>query len=149
MPKAAAATRHIDYRTLAELRYQIRRFLRGREVAARAAGVASQQYLLLLQIKGLEGHRVVTMSVLAERLQVRHHAVVQLVDRLVRQRMVERRRDGRDRREVVVRLRPRGQRMLERLAWYSLAELTVEGPSLVASLNRLLGQSTPGRVPSR
>lgn len=139
----------LDYRALAELRYQIRRFLRVREVAAREAGVEPQQYLLLLQIKGLEGREVATMSVLAERLQIRHHAVVQLVDRLVRGGMVERRRDGRDRREVVVRLRPRGERVLTRLAGYSLAELTTEGPSLVASLNRLIMQSTRGRVPSR
>jgi DNA-binding MarR family transcriptional regulator len=139
------ATTRLDYRTLADLRYQVRRFLRVREVAARAAGVEPQQYLVLLQIKGLEGHEVATMSVLAERLQIRHHGVVQLVDRLVRGGMVERRRDGRDRREVVVRLRPAGEKVLRRLADYSLAELTIEGPSLVASLNRLIMPSTRGR----
>ena len=104
IPRAAA--RRLDYRTLADLRYQIRRFLRVREVAARDAGVEPQQYLVLLQIKGLEGHEAATMSVLADRLQIRHHAAVQLVDRLVRQGMVERRRHGRDRREVLVCLRP-------------------------------------------
>jgi DNA-binding MarR family transcriptional regulator len=149
-PRASpAVTSLLDYRALADLRYQIRRFLRVRELAARAAGVEPQQYLTLLQIKGLEGHEVATMSVLAERLQIRHHAVVQLVDRLVRADMVERRRDGRDRREVVVRLRPRGEKVLRRLAGYSLAELTTEGPSLVASLNRLVMRSTRGRGPSR
>ena len=146
---AAMTLRAADYRALADLRYQIRRFLRVREVAARTAGVEPQQYLVLLQIKGLEGHEVATMSVLAERLQIRHHAVVQLIDRLVRAGMVERRRDGRDRREVVVRLRPAGERVLKRLAGYSLAELTTEGPSLVASLDRLVMQSMRGRMPSR
>jgi DNA-binding MarR family transcriptional regulator len=146
---AAMTLRAVDYRALADLRYQIRRFLRVREVAARTAGVEPQQYLVLLQIKGLEGHEVATMSVLAERLQIRHHAVVQLIDRLVRAGMVERRRDGRDRREVVVRLRPAGERVLKRLAGYSLAELTTEGPSLVASLDRLVMQSMRGRMPSR
>ena len=143
------ATTQLDYRALADLRYQIRRFLRVREVAARAAGVEPQQYVVLLQIKGLEGHEAATLSVLAERLQIRHHAVVQLVDRLVSGGMVERRRDGRDRREVVVRLRPAGEKVLRRLAGYSLAELTTEAPSLVASLNRLVVQSARGRVPSR
>jgi|SRR5213592_2950106 len=146
---AAMTLRAVDYRALADLRYQIRRFLRVREVAARTAGVEPQQYLVLLQIKGLEGHEVATMSVLAERLQIRHHAVVQLIDRLVRAGMVERRRDGRDRREVVVRLRPAGERVLKRLAGYSRAELTTEGPSLVASLDRLVMQSMRGRMPSR
>jgi DNA-binding MarR family transcriptional regulator len=150
MPRAArAAVTDVNYRALADLRYQIRRFLRVREVAAREAGVEPQQYLALLQIKGLDGHAVATMGVLAERLQIRHHAVVQLVDRLVSAGMVERRRDRRDRREVAVRLRPRGEKVLARLAGYSLAELTTEGPSLVSSLNRLVMQSTRGRVPSR
>ena len=146
---AAMPLRAVDYRALADLRYQIRRFLRVREVAARTAGVEPQQYLVLLQIKGLEGHEVATMSMLAERLQIRHHAVVQLIDRLVRAGMVERRRDGRDRREVVVRLRPAGERVLKRLGGYSLAELTIEGPLLVASLDRLVMQSMRGRMPSR
>jgi hypothetical protein len=67
-PRASpAVTSLLDYRALADLRYQIRRFLRVRELAARAAGVEPQQYLTLLQIKGLEGHEVATMSVLAER----------------------------------------------------------------------------------
>src|SRR5919108_2395631 len=142
-------TTPLDYRALADLRYQIRRFLRVREVAARAAGVEPQQYLVLLQIKGLEGHAVATMGALAERLQIRHHAVVQLVDRLVTAGMVDRRRDGRDRREGVVGLKPRGQKVLKRLARYSLAELTTEAPLLAASLNRLVRQSTRGRGPSR
>src|SRR5262249_60158193 len=95
-----AVATQLDYRTLADLRYQIRRFLRVREVAARAAGVEPQQYLLLLQIKGLEGREVTTIRVLAERLQIHHHAMVQLIDRLVGRRMVERQRQGRGRPEV-------------------------------------------------
>jgi DNA-binding MarR family transcriptional regulator len=139
----------VDYHALADLRYQLRRFLRVREVAAREAGVEPQQYLVLLQIKGLEGRAAATMGVLAERLQLRHHSAVQLVDRLVRGGMVERRRDRRDRREVVVRLRPAGEHLLRRLARHSVAELTTEGPKLVASLNRLIMQSMRGRGLSR
>ena len=136
-----------DYRLLAELRYQLRRFLRLRELAARQAGVEPQQYLVLLQIKALDGTAAPTMSHLAERLQIRHHAVVQLVDRLVDRRMVERRREGPDRREVAVRLRPAGEHVLRRLAGYSVEELTREGPALVASLSRLIGRArrTTGR----
>jgi DNA-binding MarR family transcriptional regulator len=131
------------------LRYQLRRFLRVREIAARAAGVEPQQYLALLQIKGLEERRAPTMGVLAERLQLRHHSAVQLVNRLVRRGMVERRRDRRDRREVVVRLRPAGEKLLTRLAGHSVVELATEGPQLVASLKRLVMRSTGGRVLSR
>jgi DNA-binding MarR family transcriptional regulator len=144
----------VDYRTLADLRYQIRRFLRVRELAARAAGVEPQQYLVLLQVKGLEGREAATMGVLAARLQIRHHAVAQLVDRLARRGMVERRRDRPDRREVIVALRPAGKAVLRRLALYSMRELEAEAPALVRSLMRLVATSprdwrTPTRKPVR
>lgn len=139
--RAARAPR-VDYQTLADLRYQIRRFLRVREVAARRAGVEPQQYLLLLQVKGLEGRAAATIGTLAERLQIQHHAAVQLVNRLARRGMVERRREGRDRREVVVRLRRAGERVIGLLAGYSVAELRTEGPVLMSSLRRLFVRST-------
>lgn len=140
----------VDYETLSELRYQVRRFLRVRELAARAAGIEPQQYLVLLQVKGLERRGPVTVAALAERLQVRHHAVVQLVDRLTRLGLVERRRGERDRREVSVGLRPAGEAILRRLARQSMAELETEGPALVSSLRRLiLNSAPPGRALAR
>jgi DNA-binding MarR family transcriptional regulator len=129
----------VDYATLATLRYQIRRFLRVRELAARAAGIEPQQYVVLLQLKGLEAGGPTTVGTLAERLQVRHHSAVELVDRLARRGMVVRRRDRRDRRGVVLRLTPRGKAVIRRLALQSLAELETEGPALVALLGRLIG----------
>ena len=144
-----SAAGQLDYRALADLRYQLRRFSRIREVAARDAGIEPQQYLMLLQIKGLEGRQAPTIGVLAERLQIRHHSGVQLVNRLVARGMVERRRDRRDRREVVVWLQPAGEKFLSRLAQYSFDELTVEGPQLVSSLRRLIARSTRGRDVSR
>ncbi len=129
----------VDYRTLAELRYQIRRFLRGREVAARASGIEPQQYLLLLQLKALEGRRPATIGALAERLQLRHHSTVELVDRLSERHMVERRRDRGDRREVLVELKPAGEAVLRKLAAHSLAELRTEVPAWIATLARLIG----------
>jgi DNA-binding MarR family transcriptional regulator len=149
LKRAPAVVDRLDYRTLADLRYQIRRFLRVREVAAHAAGIEPQQYLLLLQVKGLEGREAATIGALAERLQIRHHSAVQLVNRLVEQGMVERRRDRLDRREVVVCLRPAGEKLLGQLAQYSLDELTTEGPQLVSALRRLIMQSLRGSVASR
>src|SRR6267378_8687072 len=78
-----ARARGVYYATLAEWRYQLRRLLGRRETAARAAGVEPQQYVLLLQIKGLEARGAVTIGKVAERLQIRHHSAVELVDRLV------------------------------------------------------------------
>jgi DNA-binding MarR family transcriptional regulator len=130
----------VDYATLADLRYQLRRFLGRREEAARSVGVEPQQYALLLQLKGLEGRRSATIGALAERLQIRHHSAVELVDRLVARRMVDRRRNGPDGRAVEVALRPAGQAVLRRLALCSTAELKSDGPELVNVLKRLMRQ---------
>jgi DNA-binding MarR family transcriptional regulator len=148
-PRARSREDAVDYSTLAELRYQIRRFLRVREVAARAAGVEPQHYLVLLQIKGMDRQQPITVGALAERLQLRHHTVVELVDRLAAKRMVARRRARSDRRQVVVELRPAGETALRRLAAYSIEELRVEGPILVSALRRLIGRAAsapPGRL---
>jgi DNA-binding MarR family transcriptional regulator len=131
-------TRRVDYATLAEWRYQLRLLLGRRESAARAAGIEPQQYVLILQIKGLQARGVATIGMLAERLQIRHHSAVELVDRLVERGLVARRRDYRDRRQVVVALRPAGEAVLRRLALNSLAELRTEAPALLATLRRLV-----------
>jgi DNA-binding MarR family transcriptional regulator len=130
--------RRVDYAMLADLRYQLRRFLGRRESAARSAGVEPQQYALLLQLKGLQGRRPATIGTLAERLQIRHHSAVELVDRLVARRLVDRRRNGHDGRAVEVTLRPAGEAVLRRLALYSTAELRSDGPALVSVLRRLM-----------
>ncbi|HYB70027.1 MAG TPA: MarR family transcriptional regulator [Candidatus Bathyarchaeia archaeon] len=127
----------LDYWTLAELRYHIRLFLRRREIAAREAGIEPQQYLLLLQAKGLQARRPVTLGALAERLQLAHHSTVGLVDRLARRGMVARRIDESDRRNVLVDLRPKGEAVLKRLVLHSLSELRTEAPALVAAIRRL------------
>src|SRR5438094_3257044 len=143
--REAGAAAPVDYETLAELRYQIRLFMRRREEAARAAGIEPQQYLLLRQLKGLEDRGPTTVGALAERLQIRHHSAVELVDRLVERDMVARRRDSIDRREVSVTLRPAGEAVLRKLALYSMEELRTEGPELVQVLRRLM----PGRARAR
>src|SRR5947199_9847076 len=118
----------VDYETLADLRYHIRRFLRVREEAARVAGVEPQQYVLLLQVKGFEGRRPATIGALTERLQIRHHATVQLVDRLAQRGLVRRRRAELDRRGVVVELTARGEAVLRKLAVNWLAQPRTGGP---------------------
>src|SRR5437879_11839479 len=139
----------VDYGTRADLRYRVRRFLRVREELARAAGLEPQQYLLLLQVKGIERARVPTIGVLAERLQIRHHATVQLVDRLVDRGLVRRRRAEADRRAVVVEVTPRGGAVLRKLTIHSLAELQEGAPALAAALGRLIGENSSRRSEER
>src|SRR5688572_26743677 len=104
-----------EYETLAAFRYALRRFLRFSEEAAQEAGLTPQQHQALLAIKGFPGRDRVTISELAERLQIRHHSAVGLVSRLVAQGLVTREQDSADRRQVYVALTESGTEMLERL----------------------------------
>jgi DNA-binding MarR family transcriptional regulator len=81
---------------------------------------------------------------LTERLQIRHHATVQLVDRLARRGIVRRRRAEVDRRGVVVQLTARGEVILKKLALQSLAELRTAGPALASILTRVIGRPRQG-----
>ena len=67
-------------RHLARFRYELRKFLRFSEQAARNAGLTPQQHQLLLGVAGFTGRGWATISELAEFLQERHNAVVGLVD---------------------------------------------------------------------
>lgn len=127
-----------EYQALAEFRYQLRRFLRFSEQAARAAGLEPQQHQLLLAIKGLPEGKKATISALAERLQLEHHSTVELTDRLVERGFVERCRDEADQRRVLVNLTLRGEEVLQKLSRSHQAELQSVGPALVQALNELL-----------
>jgi DNA-binding MarR family transcriptional regulator len=134
------ATRITDgeYQALAQLRYLIRRFLQEGDATARLAGLEPQQYLLLLAIRGLEPGRDASIRVLAERLSLRHHSTVELVDRLEAHGLVKRTRSEEDRRQVLVSLQPRGEKLLERVVGQRIVELRSHGHALVAAIGKLL-----------
>ncbi|HAT43924.1 MAG TPA: MarR family transcriptional regulator [Ktedonobacter sp.] len=127
-----------EYQALAEFRYELRRFLRFSEQAARAAGFEPQQHQLLLAIKGLPEGKQATISALAERLQIAHHSTVELIDRLVERGFIQRCRGESDQRWVLVRLTPQGEEALRNLSLAHRAELRSAGPALVQTLTLLL-----------
>src|SRR4051794_25686623 len=128
-----------DSRALAEVRYRIRRFLHFSEQAARNAGLEPQQHQLLLALKGFPPDTAVTIGDLAERLLLQHHSAVELVDRLARRGLIERRRDEADRRRVLIRPTPVGEALLRDLSLPHRAELRSAGPALMRALQALLG----------
>ena len=130
-----------NYRAMAEFRYQIRRFLRFSEHAARESGLEPQQYQLMLAIKGLPDGERPRIGDVAERLQIQHHSTVELVDRLSKRNLIRRRRSEQDRREVFLELTPKGDRLLQELALHHRAEIREMGPELVASLKKVLRDS--------
>jgi DNA-binding MarR family transcriptional regulator len=105
-----------DFESLAEFRYQLRRFLRFSETVLQTEGLTPQQYQLLLQIKGFPGRSWANIGELAERLQAKHHGTVALVSRCEAAGLVRRESDPVDRRQVQVHLTSEGELRLTRLA---------------------------------
>jgi len=127
------------YQALAEFRYALRKFLHFSETAAMALGLTPQQHQALLAIKGFPGRQPVTVGELAERLQVKHHSAVGLVDRLVADRHLRRVASSGDRRQVGLDLTPRGEAVLEQLSSTHREQLRRIGPQLSRLLESLDG----------
>jgi len=142
----------VDYRALAEFRYQIRKFLTFSQQAARAAGIDPQQHQLLLAICGLPEQIKPSIRAMAERLQIRHHSAVELIDRSVAHGLVERRRDGVDRRQVTIHLTAKGEKLLAELSVHHRDELRTAGRELARVLRSIInganGTARRRRVPS-
>jgi DNA-binding MarR family transcriptional regulator len=105
-----------DFEALARFRFAIRRYLRFSEETVRQHDVTPQQYQLLLALKGYPDREWATVGELAERLQLRHHSVVELVTRAQGQDLVDRAPHPDDGRAVRVTLTAKGDRLLAQLA---------------------------------
>jgi DNA-binding MarR family transcriptional regulator len=79
-----------------------------------------------------------TIRELADRLFIQHHSAVELINRLERSGAVARHTGTEDRREVWVRLTPRGRTILRKLALAHRAELERSGPELARALKSVL-----------
>src|SRR3954469_23513844 len=133
MKRLAAA----DYEALAEFRYQIRKFLHFSELAVRAAGLERGQYQLMLALKAFPPGLRPRIRDLAQRMMIRHHSTVELINRLESGGYIRRERGEDDRREVLVALSPKGERVLEELARHHQEALKSAAPSLVGALKRV------------
>jgi DNA-binding MarR family transcriptional regulator len=134
--KSRPAISTSDYQTLSQFRYLIRCFLEFSQNKARGAGLAPRQHQALLAIKGFPKGPDVTIGDLAERLRIRHHSAVELVDRLVESGLVSREQDSGDHRRVLLRLTDRAEDHLADLSAAHLDELSRIEPMLTKLLNR-------------
>jgi len=112
-----------SYEALADFRYALRLFFAFSEQAAGAAGLSPQQYQALLAIKGARGRTELGIGDIAERLMIRHHTAVELVDRLEKSGFVVRGKDKNDARRVTVTLSAKAESIMSRLAAAHLKEL--------------------------
>src|SRR5258706_7877109 len=127
-----------EYRAWAERRSLIRKLVGEGDAAARAAGLEPQQYLLLLALRGLPEGEEATIRALADRLALKHHSAVELIDRLETHGYVRRSRNREDRRQVLVVLLPRGEKLLEQESRDRIGELRASGAALVNAISALL-----------
>lgn len=132
-PRRRATSRR-EYQALAEIRYRIRVFLAFSEARARAAGMEPGQHQLLLTIRGLPDDQRPTIGAVAERLGVQHHSAVELAGRAERAGLIARRSGTDDRREVILAVTARGERVLDALSREHRAELATSAPALLRAL---------------
>jgi DNA-binding MarR family transcriptional regulator len=135
MPEPIPRLTKAHYVRLAAWRQALRRFQRFSREAALAAGVTPQQHQAMLAIKGFPGRDYVSIGELAERLHLRHHSAVGLIDRLAGRGLARRARAPADRRRAEVRLTSQGHALIRRLSAAHLQELRQLSPEL----RRLLG----------
>lgn len=126
-----------QYERLSDFRYALRCFLGFSEEAAAAAGLTPHQHQALLAIRGFPGRERVTNGELAERLQIKHHSAVGLVNRLEAQGLVTREQGSDDKREFYISLSPRGLELLEQLTAVHREELQQVAPQLTGILKSL------------
>jgi DNA-binding MarR family transcriptional regulator len=132
-----------EYVALAEFRFALREFLGFSEAAAAGAGLTPRQHQALLAIRAAPAGVPLSVGGLAQRLQVRPHSAVGLLDRLAVLGLVARRPGRRDRRQVFVTLTAAGERVLARLSVAHRDELRRLRPRLAAVLGM---PSNPGRA---
>jgi DNA-binding MarR family transcriptional regulator len=128
------ASRGVDYGTLAEFRYQLRKFLAFSEAAAEKAGLTPQQHQALLAIKGFSSTEPISVGDLARFLLVRHHTAVELMDRMTKLGLLSRVVDADDGRRALVKLTRKGEQKLRTLSKIHFEELGSASPALTRIL---------------
>lgn len=121
-------------KTLADFRYELRRFLHFSENAAVEAGLHPRQHQLLLQVAGADESAEITIAYAAERLGIKHNSAVELVDRSEREGLLTRTADPRDGRRAILRITRKGRQILGCLSGEHAEELGEMAPRLAHAL---------------
>jgi len=119
-----------EFRRLAAFRQALRQFQFFSEQAAVAQGLTAQQYQALLAIKGENSSAPFTVTLLAQRLLIKHNSAVGLVDRMEHLGLVRRSPSELDRRTVELETTARGESVFKRLAKTHRRELQRIAPDL-------------------
>jgi DNA-binding MarR family transcriptional regulator len=115
---------HADFARLLAFRDGLRRFLRWSEDQAKGVGLTPSQHQLLLAIQGHSATTQPSVGDVADHLLLRHHSVVELIDRAEAAGLVRRIVDAGDHRVVRLALTPKGRNKLSKLSATHLEELS-------------------------
>jgi DNA-binding MarR family transcriptional regulator len=126
-----------EYVSWAEFRYQLRLWMRLSEEAAREQGISPQQHQLLLAVRGYPGSTPPLITDVAERLQLRHHSVVGLIDRMELDGLVRREEVGVGRGTSVL-LTDSGLEVLEAISETLRPGLRTAAQALIDALTELV-----------
>jgi DNA-binding MarR family transcriptional regulator len=134
-----------EYLALGEFRWSMRQFLQFSEKGAREQGISSQQHQALLAIRSHSGSEALTVGGLAEQLLIKNHSALELVSRMVENGLVERSVSGEDRRRVLVKMLPKGAKILETISLRNLRQLSETAEIIAGILTtvRRLDRSEP------
>ena len=128
-----------DYRALARLRHEVRKFTASSVKAAKRAGLEAQQYQALLAVRAHAGEDLMSTTELADELFISVPAAVELLNRLEAAGLVLRRESSIDRRRTVVELTAHARSVLTSLAPTHRDELQRHVPALMAMM-AMIGQ---------
>jgi DNA-binding MarR family transcriptional regulator len=113
-----------DYRRLLEFRDGVRRYLHHLESQAGRLGITPAQHQILLAVRGHPGPKAPSIRELSTHMLLRHHSMVELIDRAERAGLVQRWQDPDDHRVVRVALTKLGNEKLHRLSAAHMDELS-------------------------
>ena len=125
-----------DYERLADFRHALRKFLYFSEQAAGAEGLTPHHSQAMLDIRGSRAGPP-NVAILAERLCLKHNTVVELIQRLEKSGLIQKRPSPSDGRAVVLELTREGLKRLDRLALSHATELKHIGPEILNRLSKI------------
>jgi DNA-binding MarR family transcriptional regulator len=136
-PMSGGITDRSKLKSLAEFRFQMRKFLSFSEMASERCGIPAQQYQLMQVVAAIPEDQQASITYLAERMILRHNSAVELVDRAERAGLVKRETDPTDMRRSLVSLTPEGEQILQRLVTEHVSELAPQCEHLIQALRDL------------
>jgi len=125
-----------DYRTMAAVRAELRKFAHFTEKIANSAGLTPQQHQILVALRASDGMEL-TIGQLAETMFLKPHSMTGLADRLEALDLVERVRSEKDRRSISLRLTAKARDLLASLSQTHKEELRRIRPLLISLLSQL------------